>query len=199
MLRGFEAPGGGMHDRAVGVSSALLVLRAAMDASAYVKLSDGASVLEHSLWAAHQAVVAGCDSAVIVAALFHDIGHYLCAGDPDLADYYKDREHAALGGRWLGRWFARDVCAPVELHVDAKRYLATVDDDYRRQLVGGSLQSLEHQGGLMSVKEVLLFRQVEHFQNALLVRQFDDMAYSGESLPAYSWYEPIVSSVMKVS
>lgn len=185
-----------MQARVVDVPSALQMLRVAMDASECVRLSDGASLLEHSLWSAHQAVVAGCDGAVIVAALFHDIGHYLCAGDLDLADYYKDREHAALGGQWLARWFPCAVTVPVVLHVDAKRYLATVDEDYRRRLGGGSLQSLEHQGGLMSQDEVRLFRQADFFQSALLVRRFDDAAYGGESLPSYSWYERIVSSVM---
>lgn len=186
-----------MHNEAERQQSALQLLRMAMEGCATVRLSEGATVLEHALWCAHQAVLAQCDATVVVAALFHDIGHYLCAGDPELADYYKDREHAALGGHWLARWFPRDVTAPVELHVDAKRYLATVDVDYRQQLGSGSRQSLENQGGLMTAEEIRAFRQVEHFKSALLVRQFDDMPFSGETLPPYSWYERIVASVMR--
>nr|AFM38987.1 hypothetical protein [Pseudomonas syringae] len=185
-----------MHGNPVDVPLAMQTLRTAMDGCGQVRLSDGTNVLEHALWAAHQAVMASCDNTLIVAALFHDIGHYLCAGDPELAEYYKDREHAALGARWLSRWFGRAVCAPIELHIEAKRYLATIDTDYRRQLGAGSLQSLEHQGGLMSAEEVRAFRQVEHFESALLVRQFDDTPFKGETLPPYSWYERIVASVM---
>jgi gamma-butyrobetaine dioxygenase len=186
-----------MRDNTVDVSFVLQVLRSAMDGCMHIKLSDGTNVLEHALWSAHQAGIAGCENNVVVAALFHDIGHYLCGGDPDLVDYYRDREHAVLAGKWLARWFPPAVCVPIELHVDAKRYLATVDLGYRHKLGVGSLQSLAHQGGLMSAEEVCTFFEMEYSEVALLVRHFDDTPYGGESLLPYSWYEPIVASVMR--
>ncbi|WP_194791117.1 HD domain-containing protein [Pseudomonas sp. UFMG81] len=179
-----------------GQYSALQVLRVAMEGCATVRLSDGVSVLQHSLWAAHQALSANCSGAIIVAALFHDIGHFVCAGDPELAGYHRDREHAALGAAWLGRWFGPSVCAPVAMHVDAKRYLATVDESYRLQLGAGSLQSLENQGGLMSGAELRAFRVLEHFDGALAVRRFDDAPYHGGALAPYACYERVVAASM---
>ncbi|GLO31263.1 phosphohydrolase [Pseudomonas putida] len=184
-------------DSSADSQSTLKLLRMAMEGCASIKLSDGETVLNHALWCAHQAMNAHCDSQIVVAALFHDLGHYLCAGDPELADYHRDREHATLGARWLARWFPLAVCAPVDLHVDAKRYLVTVDADYRQRLGAGSLQSLNNQGGVMTSEEVSEFRRAEHFESALLVRQFDDVPFNGETLSPYLWYEPIVVSVMR--
>lgn len=139
----------------------------------------------------------GCATPVVVAALFHDIGHYLCAGDPELTAYETDRQHAELGAMWLSRWFAAEVCQPIALHIDAKRYLATIDLDYRLKLGRGSTLSLEHQGGLMSDKELESFRAHEYFDVALLIRQFDDTPCGVKILQPYQWYEPMLVAVMQ--
>ncbi|MCO7514844.1 hypothetical protein NJF44_08670 [Pseudomonas guariconensis] len=186
-----------MPDNNLELRTALRTLQVVMDACANIKLTEGGSVLEHSLWSAQQAMVRRESKVIVVASLFHDVGHYICSGDPELTDYSRDREHAALGAAWLSRWFPSEVCAPIALHIDAKRYLATVDVAYYQQLGLGSAQSLEHQGGVMSPDEIQNFRSAEHFKSALLIREFDDTPYRGEKLWPYSWYEHVVISVMR--
>ncbi|QCI12664.1 HD domain-containing protein [Pseudomonas putida] len=185
----------GMTD--VATHNVLLLLKSVMRQCANIELNEGGNLLQHSLWVAYQAQAAGCESPLVVAALFHDIGHCLCAGDPELPDYYRDREHAALAATWLSRWFPASVCAPVAMHIDAKRYLATVDPAYRMQLGRGSKQSLENQGGLMTEHELSAFSSHRQHEQALLVRVFDDAPYVGECLPPYTRYERIVRSVMR--
>lgn len=177
--------------------SMLPVLKEVMHCCERILLTDGVSVLQHSLWCAHQAVTAKCTSSMVVSAMLHDIGHYICGGDPEISDYCKDKEHAALGATWLARWFPDSVCAPIALHVDAKRYLATTDEKYRRMLGAGSLQSLSHQGGHMTREELQSFRDNVHFQSALVLRQFDDTPYNNEILQPYEWYEPFLISALR--
>ena len=46
---------------------------------------------------------------------------------------------------------------PVRLHVQAKRYLCTVEPAYLKSLIKPALASLDLQGGLMSAVEVAEF------------------------------------------
>ena len=49
---------------------------------------------------------------------------------PDLTDEAAiEVDHAEVGAAWLARWFPPSVSEPVRLHVEAKRYLATVEPD----------------------------------------------------------------------
>lgn len=173
------------------------VLQAVMRGCENIVLTDGLTVANHSLWCAHQAVDAKCDNPMIVAAMFHDIGHYILAGDSEISDYDKDVEHAVVGSNWLARWYPESVCAPIAMHVDAKRYLATVDRGYQSLLEGGSLQSFKNQGGYMNDNELNLFRNNKYFARAVKLRLFDDEPYEGQVLRPYAWYEETLMSVLE--
>ena len=102
-----------------------------------------------------------------MAALVHDIGHLLPGSRDD---------HEVIGNQWLRSRFGPAVTEPVRLHVDAKRYLCSVDPDYFTKLSAASMQSLKVQGGPYSKPEVSAFGTNEWFQDAVALRRWDDAA-----------------------
>ncbi|MDZ7676407.1 MAG: HD domain-containing protein [Acidimicrobiales bacterium] len=122
---------------------------------------------EHALQCADLAIDDGATDALIVAALFHDIGHVI---DP------ADEHHELTGARYLRRRFGRDVAGPVGLHVEAKRYLVAVDPDYAGKLSVGSVASLELQGGPLPRHCVRSFEAARHWADAVALRRWDDAA-----------------------
>src|SRR5471032_1066457 len=104
--------------------------------------TDGVSQLEHALQCASLAEAAGASTALVIAALLHDVGHLVHSLGGDVARRGIDDRHEARGRDWLGKWFAEDVTGPVRLHVDAKRYLCAVDPGYSVILSPGSVRSL---------------------------------------------------------
>src|SRR3954467_5489940 len=88
----------------------------------------------HALQAALLAEQSGCDSALVTAALLHDIGHMVHDLGEDPAGEGVDDRHEALGHAFLAGYFGPDVTEPVRLHVAAKRYLCGVEPDYFARL-----------------------------------------------------------------
>jgi phosphonate degradation associated HDIG domain protein len=132
------------------------------------------SQLEHALQTAHLADHAGAANSLVVAALLHDIGHLLRAGDG--ADDGLDGRHELIGTRWVLRYFGAAVAAPIHLHVAAKRYLCAVDRSYVSVLSSASLKSLAVQGGPFDADAVARFERLPHSQDAARLRRWDDLA-----------------------
>lgn len=131
----------------------------------------------HMIQCAMQAMAEGGDMELILGALLHDVGHLL------------RHEHAAeemgglgavnhegIGGEYLRRkGFSERVCAMVEKHVDAKRYLVATEPTYKDKLSEASLQTLNMwQGGPMSDAEAALFKQHLYFDDIIKVRLWDE-------------------------
>ena len=148
--------------------------------------------LEHALQAAHLAETNGGSDTLIAAALLHDVGHLLHRLPDDAPDQGIDDRHETIGDKYLRKLFPPAVTEPVRLHVPAKRYLCTVDTEYRSILSEPSLVSLELQGGLMDSEEKESFEANEFFEDAISVRRYDDLAKSTDaktpSLEHYAEY-----------
>lgn len=132
---------------------------------------------QHALQCALMAIEEGEPDELVVAALLHDIGHIL--GNEDLpTDCTKqlDDAHEDRGFEFLKAHFSDAVSEPVRLHVAAKRYLVTVDPDYRNKLTPTSLKSFHDQGGEMNTDEVKEFESNPHFEAAVRLRRWDDQA-----------------------
>ncbi len=151
---------------------------------------------EHALQCAALAEQDGASPSLIVAALLHDVGHLLHELPSDAPDKGIDDRHEVSGNRFLQQHFDDAVTEPVRLHVAAKRYLCTVDPDYRTTLSQPSLTSLELQGGNMSDDELADFRQSPHWEAALRLRRWDDAAkVAGLVTPRLQHFLMIVEQV----
>jgi phosphonate degradation associated HDIG domain protein len=132
--------------------------------------------LQHALQAATFAEAEHVPSALICAALLHDIGHLLHDLPDDAPDKGIDDRHELLAAEWLQSRFLPDVVEPVKLHVAAKRYLCTIDPGYHSQLSRPSLISLELQGGPMNDFETREFEKNPYSNDAVRLRRWDDLA-----------------------
>ena len=133
--------------------------------------------LEHALQCANQARINDAAATQITSALLHDLGHFLLdEHNADIAFLADDLNHEAVGADFLKPFFPDAVTTPVRLHVPAKRYLCTTDAAYYDGLSEASKRSLRVQGGVMSDDERSAFERIPHFEDALSLRRWDDLA-----------------------
>jgi gamma-butyrobetaine dioxygenase len=154
---------------------------------------EGVTMLEHALQAAALAEAEGADDSLVVAALLHDIGHFLQPTD-DSFGYHK---HDRSGGEWLARRFGPAVSEPVRLHVAAKRYLCATEADYFKKLSAASVHSLGKQGGPMSADEAAAFAASPHAEAAIRLRRWDDGGKrDGLRVPDFPYYRRRIARLL---
>lgn len=151
----------------------------------------------HALQAAQLAEQAGCNAALIVASLVHDIGHMVHDLGEDPASQGIDDRHEDLGAAWLESRFGPAVTEPVRLHVAAKRYLCGKEPDYFARLSSDSVRSLALQGGPMTVEEIVAFEAKPYFAEAVQLRRFDEAAkVKGLAVPDVQHYVPAIRACL---
>jgi gamma-butyrobetaine dioxygenase len=156
-------------------------------------LGEPISQLEHALQAAHAAELAGAPAALVVAALLHDIGHFLHDLPEDCAEQGLDSRHEDAGGAALARAFGPEVAEPVRLHVDAKRYLASAEPWYLGVLSEASILSLKLQGGPFDAAGRAAFKARPYADAAIALRRWDEAAkVPGAATPGLDHYRPMV-------
>jgi len=137
---------------------------------------EAVSQLAHALQTATLAVEAGEPAPVVVASLFHDIGHLLGEGDRGQADRGIDEHHEDSGAEVLRPLFGDAVAEPVRLHVPAKRWLCFAEGGYWDSLSRGSKVSLNVQGGPFDSAQAAAYLAQPHAEAAIRVRRYDDLA-----------------------
>lgn len=158
---------------------------------------DKMSHTEHAMQAALLAEEQGAPQSLVVAALVHDVGHFLEPWPRDIADLGTNHRHEELGAAWLARGFGPEVTEPVRLHVAAKRYLCAVDEDYLDTLSPSSLRSLELQSGPMGRSEADRFEREVYFDEALKLRRIDEAARQpGIALPDIQEFRGLLDSML---
>lgn len=143
------------------------------------------SQTSHMIQCAMEAMADGEDMELILGAFLHDIGHLLRHQQhADAMGAYGVANHEGIGGEYLrSKGFSERVCAMVEKHVDAKRYLVATDPLYKNKLSEASLQTLNMwQGGPMSETEIILFKQHLYFDDIIKVRLWDEGAKSYDAV-----------------
>jgi len=173
-------------------------------------IGEGVSQLEHAKQAAIRAIerydlqlrtgtISRREfSELVLGAFFHDIGHlvrYINSDDLELMGVGGDlgvMNHEKIGADYLRiLGFSRRVYDLAGGHVKAKRYLVTIDDDYRNNLSEASKQTLIIQGGAMSNQEKVDFENDPNFDHFLDLREFDDSAKNSDLVfleNMESWY-----------
>ncbi len=139
-------------------------------------IGERVSQLQHALQSADYALRKNKPDWVVLAALFHDIGH-MFDQDPQFVGALGSMRHEILGAeilRHLG--FSEEISELVRGHVAAKRYLTFVDPRYRQRLSAASLGTLALQGGPMSSAEADDFKSHPLSADILFVRGCDEIA-----------------------
>ncbi len=155
---------------------------------------EGVTIAEHSLQTAALARAGGADEALCLAALLHDVGHFLEERD-DRFGYHK---HDRSGGDWLAARFPAAVSQPVRLHVAAKRYLCATEPAYFAVLSEASRHSLAKQGGAMSVLEAGTFARHPFADDAVRLRRWDDRGkIAGIEVPPFGTYRPAIERLAR--
>lgn len=153
------------------------------------------SALEHALQCAQLAEWADAPPSLVVAALLHDVGHFIepAAGSDAIDDAHELRALALLVNA-----FDADVTEPIRLHVQAKRYLVSVDAGYAAGLSAASAHTLHLQGGAMSPDEQRLFRKLPFSAQALALRRWDDLAKQpGRRTPTLGHYLSLADAMRR--
>ena len=155
--------------------------------------------LEHACQCANQAQLHGGSTTQVTSALLHDMGHFLLDEHNAESDFLdEDQNHEEIGADYLEPFFPEVVTTPIRLHVPAKRYLCTTDASYYEGLSEASKRSFRLQGGVMSDEEQAAFERIPHYQDALQLRRWDDLAkVRGLETPAIDTYREIVQACLK--
>lgn len=157
-------------------------------------IGEPVSQLEHALQCAYFAEQSGHSDEVILASLFHDIGHF--------ASHSKQFQMAELGvvnHEWIGAKLAYEVgfSAKVALlignHVNAKRYLASKKANYYERLSEASKRTLDFQGGRMQAREMVALEHHPYFREILQVRINDEKGKALDlNVPTLEYYLPLI-------
>jgi phosphonate degradation associated HDIG domain protein len=174
-----------------------LLLRLFQERGQAAYLGEAVSQTEHALQTAWAAEQAGAGSALVAAALLHDVGHLLHDLPDDCALAGVDDAHEERAARWLARLFGEDVTEPVRLHVAAKRFLCATDAAYCSLLSEASWRSLQLQGGPLTPAEVAQFRCHPHAEAAIALRRFDEQAkVPGLQTPSLEHFRPYLEAAL---
>ena len=125
----------------------------------------------HALQCAGQAVAAGADDELVLAAALHDIGY-----TEQVRAEFPGLPHEQAGAAFVSDRVGARVAWLISQHVPAKRYLVAVDEAYFGQLSPASVRSLERQGGPMSEAEVAEFESHPQAEDAVALRRWDEGA-----------------------
>ncbi|MGF1460458.1 MAG: phosphonate degradation HD-domain oxygenase [Leptolyngbyaceae cyanobacterium] len=157
---------------------------------------EAVSQLEHALQCAALAEQADSPPELIVASLFHDLGHLVHDLGEGAAQRGIDDRHEYRALPRLKRLFSLAVTVPIQLHVAAKRYLCAVDQGYWQTLSPASQRSLALQGGIFSAAEAAAFIQQPHAPAAVKLRRWDDLAkVKQQPTPTLEHFEAIANGI----
>lgn len=152
----------------------------------------------HALQCGWLAEKAGADSALVTAALLHDIGHLVNPDDRPATRRGEDGFHEVVGCDFLDRWFGPDVTEPIKWHVAAKRYLTAAEPSYFDGLSQGSIRSLELQGGPFSEDRARQFIERPYANDAVALRRWDEGAkLLGLKTPSFEHFRPHLAACLR--
>ena len=145
------------------------------------------SQLNHALQCAKFAQDAGYDNEVIIACLFHDIGHissnnkYMHSNTLNMKNESTKSlgivNHEKVGANFLRELgFSDRLCSFVENHINTKRYLTSIKPEYFNKLSPASIKTLSLQGGPMNSTEAKAYEQIHELFIHLKIREWDDKA-----------------------
>lgn len=168
-----------------------------LDAFGHIHYGEEVTQMQHILQSAHLAVLDKAPAALIAAALLHDVGHFLDDAGNAAEQNGIDAGHETSGAAYLALYFSAAVTDPVQLHVEAKRYLCSAEPNYRAALSHASELSLSLQGGSHTSREMAEFVANPGADNALRLRRYDDLAKRQDwQVPNLESYRVLLQSLV---
>ena len=137
-------------------------------------MGEAVSMSQHMEQSAACAAADGAPDSLVIAALLHDIGHFVGEHPIEALENGIDNRHEEVGADYLQGYFPPAVTEPIRLHVAAKRYLCATDANYLAHLSPASVDSLAVQGGPMSAAEAQAFESSPYHRDAVRLRLYDD-------------------------
>lgn len=144
------------------------------DRGAREYMGEAVSMSQHMEQTAACAAADGAPASLVIAALLHDIGHFVGEHPIEALENGIDNRHEQAGADYLQEHFPPAVTEPIRLHVAAKRYLCATDADYLARLSPASVDSLAVQGGPMDAAEIAEFEANPYHREAVRLRIYDD-------------------------
>lgn len=136
---------------------------------------EGVTQLMHMVQAGKLAQKESYDDEMVLAAFFHDIGHFL--EESESMGAYGKMAHDQLGKKYLAEvGFPERMGILVASHVDAKRYLTYSNPEYYNLLSDASKKTLEYQGGPMTAEEAADYEKDPLLERYIKLRYWDDQA-----------------------
>lgn len=163
-------------------------------------IGEPVSQIEHMCQSAQLAADAKAEEDVILAAFLHDIGHLCAVAYPQQKlnniNIYGVINHELLGADFLStKGFSSNIINMVSNHVNAKRYLTYKFPEYFFQLSDASKETLQIQGGQMTLTEAIHFEADALFNNYIMLRRWDEQAKAiYKPLPDLSIYKIMIES-----
>ena len=158
-------------------------------------IGEPVSQVEHMCQCAMLAENEGYDEDIILAAFFHDIGHFCEYIMPvSQMDGYGVADHEKLGADYLRmKGFNEAIASLVENHVQAKRYLTYHYPEYYEKLSEASRKTLEFQGGRMTLEEAMAFEADPLFEMHIRLRRWDELAKeANQPMPPLEKYRDMI-------
>ena len=164
---------------------------------AWEYMGEAVSMSQHMEQSAACAVADGAPDSLVIAALLHDIGHFVGDHPIEALENGIDNNHEEVGARYLEPCFPSSVTEPIRLHVAAKRYLCATDDGYQGRLSAASVNSLMVQGGPMNTAELEQFESGPHYKDAVKLRLYDDDGkVAGLTIKTVTGYRGVLESLV---
>jgi len=160
-------------------------------------MGEAVSMAQHMEQTAACAVADGATNDLVIAALLHDIGHFVGDFPIDALESGNDNLHELAGAKFLETCYPASVTEPIRLHVAAKKYLCALDEQYFAQLSAASVQSLQVQGGPMSEAEIETFESSPYHQAAIKLRHYDEEGkVAGVDIKSAQSYQNMLQSLI---
>ncbi len=135
---------------------------------------EGVTQLMHMVQAAKIAQKEGYGDEMVLAAFYHDIGHFL--EDAEDMGIYGKHDHDRLGYEFLlDNGFPEKMARLVASHVATKRYLTYAQEGYYDQLSEASKMTLGYQGGPMTEAEANAYEKDPMLGSYIKIRLWDDL------------------------
>jgi 2-amino-1-hydroxyethylphosphonate dioxygenase (glycine-forming) len=163
-------------DKARSVADEIISLYEKYGSEDYI--GEPVSQIEHMTQCAALAEESGADNDVVLAAFFHDIGHFCEHLHPaENMQGFGVVDHEKLGADYLReRGFSDTISKLVISHVAAKRYLTFKYPPYYHNLSEASKRTLDFQGGRMTEAEAVAFENDPLFEQYIQLRRWDEQA-----------------------